>query len=209
MDGIGRGKRILDELSDRIIAITSGRTVIIALAGFLILGFLINSRPFGAAELMAITGGVGLLDMEILYTPDQAYAHLAAMGEAGRAFDLTHIVPLDMLLPFFYALSFSLVITWLLHRWLPEESRWYRLNIIPIIGGICDYLENIGIITMLLAWPAQLPDIARFTMAAGFFKFTFSALAFAIIFGAILGWAVHAVRGRCASAPVAGLQGKK
>ena len=28
----------------------------------------------------------------------------AAMGEAGRAFDLTHIVPLDLVFPFAYTL---------------------------------------------------------------------------------------------------------
>jgi hypothetical protein len=208
MDGIGRGKRIFGIISDRIIAITSGKVVIATLAVYVILIVLINGQPFGVAQLKEITGGVGILDLEVLYTPEQAYALLSAMGEAGRLFDLTHIVPLDLVFPFVYSLFDAVLITWLLHRWLPEESRWHRLNVIPIIGGICDYLENIGIITMLLAWPAQLPDIARFTMAAGFFKFTFSALAFAIIFVAILGWAVHAVRVRCASIPVPGLQGK-
>ncbi|NMB78220.1 MAG: hypothetical protein GYA23_03915 [Methanomicrobiales archaeon] len=193
--------KIIDIISDRIIAITSTRSVIAAIAGFLILAYLINSRPFGAAELMAITGGVGLLDMEFLYSPDQAYAHLAAMGEAGRAFDLTHIIPLDMLLPFFYAMAFSLLITWLLHGWLPAKSPWHRLNVVPLVGGLCDYLENIGILTMLLAWPAELPDIARFTMAAGFFKFTLSAVSFLIIFSALAGWIVSALRKRMGAKP--------
>ena len=197
MNGIGSGKKILDTVSDRIIAATSGKTILAALAGFFLFGFLVNSRPFGAAELMAITGGVGLLDMQVLYTPEQAYAHLAAMGEAGRAFDLTRIVPLDMFVPFFAALAFSLVITWLLHRWLPQKSRWHRLNVVPVIGGICDYLENIGIVVMLLAWPAALPDIARFTMTATVFKFALYALAFTIIFCALAGWVVTGIRARC------------
>lgn len=194
MESIESGKRILDAVSDRIIAITSGRTILAALAGFLTFGFLVNGRPFGIAQLKEMTGGVGILDMEVLYTPDQAYALLAAMGDAGRAFDLTRIVPLDMFVPFFYAITFSLSITWFLHRWLPAESRWHRLNVVPLIGGLCDYLENFGVITMLLAWPAMLPDIARFTMVAGLFKFTFSILAFAILAGALTGWAVSAVR---------------
>ena len=201
MSATGRGQKILDLVSDRIIAITTGPRALAALAGFFILGYLINSRPFGVAELQSITGGIGLLDMEFLYTPEQAYAHIAAMGEAGRAFDLTHIIPLDMILPLVYSLAYALVITWLLHRWLPAESPWHRLNVVPVIGGICDYLENLGIITMLLAWPQQLPDIARFTMAATVFKFAFSALAFAIIFGALIGWAVSGFRKRCRSSP--------
>ncbi len=35
--------------------------------------------------------------------PDQVYAVLSALGDAGRAFDLTHIVPLDLVFPFTYA----------------------------------------------------------------------------------------------------------
>lgn len=202
MKNIPSGQRIIDEVSDRIIAITSGRVILAALAGFLILGYLVNSRPFGIAQLKETTGGVGILDMEILYTHEQAYAQLAALGEAGREFYLTHIIPLDLLLPFFYAIAFSLIITWLLHRWLPVGSRWHRLNVVPLIGGFCDYMENSGVITMLVAWPAPLPDIARFTMVAGLFKFTFSVLAFAIIFGALIGWALSNVRKCSGSSPL-------
>ncbi len=202
----GRGERILDRVSDRITAITTGPRALAALIAFFILGYLINGRPFGIAELKSITGGIGILDMEFLYSPEQAYAHLAAMGEAGRSFELTHIIPLDLILPAVYALAYAFVITWLLHRWLPAESGWHRLNVVPLIGGICDYCENLGIIAMLLAWPAQLPDIALFVMIAGSCKFAASAFAFTIIFGALLGWAVSAAKARCRGSPGNGSQ---
>lgn len=199
----GSGKRILDMVSDRIIAITSGRTILAALAGFLVVAFLVNGRPFGIAQLKEISGGTGVLDMEILYTPDQAHAFLAAMGEAGRAFDLTHVIPIDLFVPFFYALFLSTFITWLLHRWLPVESGWHRLNVIPVAGAVFDYLENLGIIAMLLAWPARMPEIAQFTMASTLLKFSFSAAAFLIVAVAIAGWIVYAVRGRLCRSPAA------
>ena len=194
MNGIGSRKRILDEVSDRIIAITSRRTMLAAFLGLMVTGFLVNGRPFGIAELNAITGGIGVLDMAVLYTPDQAYALLAGMGEAGRAFYLTHITPLDMFVPFFYALFLSTAISWVLHKWLPAESRWHRLNLVPVAGGLCDYLENFGIIAMILAWPAPLPDIASFTMAATLLKFAFSALAGLILIGAFAGWVMNGLR---------------
>jgi hypothetical protein len=203
VDGIGSGKRILDEVSDRIIAITSRRTMLAALAGLLVTAFLVNGRPFGVAQLMEITGGVGILDMEVLYTPDQAYAFLAAMGEAGRAFDLTHIIPIDLFVPFFYALFLSTFITWLLHRWLPAGSRWHRLNVVPVAGAVFDYLENLGIIAMLLAWPARLTEIAQFVMASTLLKFSFSAAAFLIVAVAIAGWIVYAIRRRLCRSPAA------
>lgn len=194
MNGKGSGERILDLVSDRIIAMTSGRAVVFTLCLFLVLGYLVNARPFGIAELKVLTGGTGILDMEVLYTPDQAYGLLFAQGAAGRSFYLTHIVPLDLFLPICYALAFSLLITWLLRRWLPAGNPWHRLNVVPLIGGLCDYLENLGVISMLLAWPAQLPDIARFTMGAGLLKFSFSALTFVILLGAIFGWIITKIR---------------
>lgn len=190
MNGIRSGKKILDEVSDRIISIASGRTVLAALVGILVTGFLVNGRPFGIAELKSITGGVGILDMEILYTPQQAYAFLSAMGEAGRSFELTRIIPLDLLVPFFYALFLSTLITWILHRWLPAESGWHRLNVVPVIGALFDYLENLGIIAMLLAYPVEMYSIAQITMAATLLKFGFSVLAGAVVLGAVAGWII-------------------
>ena len=194
MDSIESGKRILDLVSDRIIRITSGRLVLAALAGYAFLLVLINGRPFGVEQLNDITGGTGILDLMVLYTPDQAYALFSAMGEAGRAFDLTRIVPLDLIFPFAYTLFDAIAITWLLHKWLPAGSKWHRLNVVPLVAGIADYCENFGIITMLLGWPAQLEDIARFTMAMGLIKFTFGVISVLILFGALAGWAVSFIR---------------
>ena len=202
MESIESGKRILDQVSDRIITISSGKLALAALAGYVVLLVLINGQPFGVGQLKEITGGTGILDLEVLYTPEQAYALFAAMGDAGRSFDLTHIVPLDLLFPFAYTLFDAVAITWLLHRWLPAGSRWHRLNVVPVVGGIADYLENLGIITMLVAWPAPLPAIARFTMVAGLVKFLSGALAFMIIFGALAGWFVSIARSRTGRSPV-------
>ena len=203
MEGIGSGKKILEAVSNGIAAITSWRTMLIALFGLLVTGFLVNGRPFGIAELESITGGVGVLDMEILYSPEQAYAFLAAMGEAGRTFDLTHIIPLDLFVPLFYALFLSTFITWLLHKWLPAESGWHRLNVIPVIGALFDYVENLGIIAMLLAWPVEMYSVAQITMAATLLKFGFSVLAGVIVLGALFGLAMTIVRRRYNRSPAA------
>ncbi len=202
MNGIGSGKKILDDLSDRIIALSSPRTILLSLVGLLITGFLVNGRPFGVAELQSINGGGGILDMEVFYTPEQAYTFLAAMGDAGRAFELTHIIPLDLLVPLFYGLFLSTFISWVLHRWLPEKSRWHRLNVIPVIGALFDYLENLGIVAMLLAWPMEMYSIAQITMASTLLKFGFSILAFVIVLGAIGGWVVTTVQRRNGKSPV-------
>ncbi len=202
MNDTGSGQKILNKVSKRIIAITSARMVLASFVGFLVTATLINSKPFGVEQLKDITGGVGLLDMELLYTPNQAYAHLTAMGEAGRTFDLTHIIPLDFVFPLMYMLFYAVTITWLLHKWLPEASQWHQLNVIPLVGGIADYLENFGIITMLIAWPDKLPDIAIFTMVADLVKFTCIILSVLIIIGALTGWVIRIFKGYSGRSPI-------
>ncbi|PKG32374.1 hypothetical protein, partial [Methanoregula sp.] len=184
-----------------LIARSSFRTIPFSRAGLLITGVLGNGRPFGIEELKSITGGVGILDMEVFYTPEQAYTFLAAMGDAGRAFELTHIIPIDLLVPLFYGLFLSTFISWLLHRWLPAASPWHRLNVIPVIGALFDYLENLGIIAMLLAWPLEMYSIAQITMAATLLKFGFSVLAGVVVLCAVAGWILLVLRQRCSGGP--------
>ncbi|MDD1685029.1 MAG: hypothetical protein LUQ19_03960 [Methanoregula sp.] len=163
---------------------------------WLILEILIMGRPFGIAQLREITGGPTILDMTFTTSPQQVYAVLDALGEAGRAFDLTRIVPLDLVFPFTYALFLSVAISWALARWLPQESPWTLLNLAPVIAATADYCENAGIVTLLLTYPARLDPVALCVSAMYVIKFAFSALSFAVLFAALAGWAVTAVKSR-------------
>ena len=157
---------------------------------------LINGKPFGIAQLQEITGGPTILDMTMTTDPDQVYAVLTALGEAGRAFDLTRIVPLDLVFPFTYALFLAVGISWGLSRWLPESSPWFLLNLAPVLAGAADYCENAGVIMMLLAYPARLDPVAVFTSAMYIVKFAFSTLSFTTLFVALAGWGVFALHAR-------------
>lgn len=150
---------------------------------------LINGRPFGIARLQEITGGPTILDMTLTTGPDSVYAVLGALGEAGRAFDLTHIVPLDLIFPFTYALFLALGISWALVRLLPEGSPWFLLNLAPVVAAAADYCENVGVITLLLTYPARLDPVAWFTSIMYIIKFTFSAVSFITLLAALAGCA--------------------
>ncbi|MDD1718398.1 MAG: hypothetical protein LUO88_04905, partial [Methanoregulaceae archaeon] len=121
---------------------------------------------------------------------------------AGRAFDLTHIVPLDLVFPFSYALFLSVAISWVLYRWLPKESPWIGLNLLPVIAGTADYFENAGVVTLLLTYPARLDPVALFTSAMYAVKFAFSTFSYLALFAALAGWAVVIQKGRFSRSPV-------
>jgi hypothetical protein len=151
---------------------------------------LINGKPFGIAQLQEITGGPTILDMTFTTGPDQVYAVLSALGDAGRAFDLTHIVPLDLVFPFTYCLFLALGISWALSRLVPGCSPLFLLNLAPVLAAAADYCENAGVITLLLAYPARLDTVAWSVSFMYSIKFFFSFVSFITLFTALAGCAV-------------------
>jgi hypothetical protein len=173
-------------LSRAICRISTGKMVAASLFLWLVFAALINGRPFGIAGLEEITGGATVPDMTFSTNPDQVYAVIDALGEAGRAFDLTRVIPLDLVFPFTYALFLSVAITWVLLRLLPLESPWMGVNLLPLIAATADYCENAGVIAMLLAYPARLDAVAMGMILMSGVKFTFLALSFGVLFIALL-----------------------
>jgi hypothetical protein len=168
----------------------TGKAVLASLGLWLIAATLINGKPFGLARLQEITGGPTILDMTFTTHPQQVYAVLDALGEAGRAFDLTHIVPLDLVFPFTYGLFLAIGISWALSRLVPEGSPWFLLNLAPVFAAAADYCENAGVITLLLTYPARLDPVAWFVSIMYSIKFFFSAVSFITLFAALAGCAV-------------------
>ncbi len=177
-------------LSGAIRRMATEKAVLASLGLWLIAAALINGKPFGIAQLREITGGATILDMTFTTGPESVYAVLSALGDAGRAFDLTHIVPLDLAFPFTYALFLSLGISWALTRLLPVGSPWFLLNLAPVFAAVADYCENAGVITLLLTYPARLDPVAWFVSIMYSIKFLFSAASFITLIAALAACAV-------------------
>ena len=125
---------------------------------FAIFFVLINFSPIGVASLLNITGGASILDFEFGFTYETAYYMLTALGEEGRAFYLTRILPLDFPFPFTVMLFGVGYIALLLKHIAPKKS-YSCLLILPVLFMVFDWIENIGIIVMLLNFP-NLPGWA-------------------------------------------------
>jgi hypothetical protein len=178
------------------------KTLLVSFVFWLVALTLINGKPFGLAQLQEITGGATILDMTFTMGPNQVYSVLDTLGEAGRAFDLTHIVPLDLVFPFTYGLFLALGISWAFSRLLPENSPWFLLNLAPVLAAAADYCENAGVITLLLMYPARLDPVAWFVSIMYSLKFLFSAISFITLFGALAGCAVMFLLRRTRRSPV-------
>ncbi|WKK74738.1 hypothetical protein QYS49_24030 [Marivirga salinae] len=103
---------------------------------------------------MHFSNGMNLLDMMPLgYNSDYINSLFEALGKEGQDAYLYYQLPLDMFYPLFYTISFSLLIAYFLKKIKQFNSAFFFLCLIPIIAGITDYFENIGIITMLSTYP--------------------------------------------------------
>jgi hypothetical protein len=105
-------------------------------------------------KTMEFSNGMKLLDMMPTgYDLNYVSELFTSLGENGRLTYLTNQIPVDMIYPLLFGLSYCLLLGYFLKKLNKLYSQYIYLCLIPIIAGIADYLENIGIITMLNNYP--------------------------------------------------------
>ena len=122
-------------------------------------------------KTMRFSKGMKLLDM-MPTGYDSIYINslFEALGEQGRSFYLYNQIPIDMVYPFLFAISYSLLLAFFLKKLNSMESIWFYLSLLPIVAGLADYLENFGIVNMLLSYPNQSEAVMKFTSVASLLK---------------------------------------
>jgi len=141
---------MLSSISVRFRAWAKGWVILSIIAAFVIL---IN-LPLADPGLISMS-----LDGQFAYTPEQAFSAVASFGDDGRA-QMIWIHLADFILITLYTLMFCLSISWLFQRGFKLDNRMQRLNLVPILGGFFDLMENIWIITLILSYPAQPTVVA-------------------------------------------------
>jgi len=100
------------------------------------------------------SNGLKLLDMKPAgYDLNYVRELFDSLSELGREIYLTNQIPLDMIYPLLFGLSYSLLLGYFLKKLKRLETPYIYLCLLPIIGGAADYIENIGIIIMLKSYP--------------------------------------------------------
>ena len=137
---------------------------------FAVFFVLINFSSIGVAGLLSITGGASILDFEFGFTYETAYYMLTALGEEGRTFYLTRLLPLDFPFPFTVMLFGVGYMALLLKHIAPKRPYKYLL-ILPVLFMVFDWIENIGIIIMLLNFPNLPVWAALLASISGMLKY--------------------------------------
>jgi len=114
-------------------------------------------------KTMEFSNGMQLLDMMPTgYDLNYVNELFTSLGEIGRSTYITNQIPVDMIYPLLFGLSYCLLLGYFLKKLNKLNSNYIYLCVIPINAGIADYLENIGIIIMLKNYP-ELKETAVYT----------------------------------------------
>src|SRR6056297_2595582 len=105
-------------------------------------------------KTMEYSNGMNLLDMMPMgYDFNYVNALFNSLGDIGRATYLTNQIPVDMIYPLLFGLTYCFLLAYFLKKLNKLRTPFSYLCLLPVIAGISDYLENIGIITMLKSYP--------------------------------------------------------
>ena len=130
-------------------------------------------------RLGLLAGGLQPFD---LMPRGYGFAHardfLSAIGSEGRRFYLTRQIPLDLVYPAMFMISYCSIWLWLQEK-TGSKSRLAGFFVaLPVIAAVTDYLENTLIVAMLVKFPAlseamvafaSLATITKSVATAGYF----------------------------------------
>lgn len=109
-------------------------------------------------KTMGYANDMKLLDMMPTgYDFEYVNKLFTALGREGRDVYLTVQLPVDIFYPLLFGITYTLILAYFLNKLKKLSSPYVFLCLLPILAGVSDYLENIGIITML----NRFPDISR------------------------------------------------
>ncbi len=105
-------------------------------------------------KVMKYSNGMKLFDMmptgyDVSYTKTL----LETLGTQGRDVYLYSQIPVDMFYPFLFGITYCLLIASFLDKLKQIDKPILYLSLFPVFAGLFDYLENIGIMTMLHSYP--------------------------------------------------------
>jgi len=111
------------------------------------------------------------------YSLDYARDLLKAIGEEGRHKYLSQQLPIDLIYPGLFAVTYTLMLAWIVSK-LSLGSSWLHYALyVPAFAGLFDYIENFGIYLMIVNYPDLNHGVVLFSSI-----FTISKSVMTIVF---------------------------
>ena len=120
------------------------------------------------------------------YSYEYAVSLLEALGVEGRNVYLNLQLPMDFIYPGLFAISYSLLLTWIFGKGYAVDSKIFYFTVIPFFAGFFDYLENIGIIQMIKSYPNVPHELVNVSSTFTILKSVFTTIFFILLFVGII-----------------------
>jgi hypothetical protein len=190
---------MLNKYISKTIQEASWRKAVLLTAVFATFFAMINYSAIGVAGLLRITGGANILDFEFGFSYDKALDMLTALGPDGRAFYLTRLLPKDFPFPVSYMLFFTSILALLLKHTAAAANASLRYALlIPVAAMLSDWIENVGIIAMLIGFPDLPRWAAALASISGMAKYVCTAGSALAIGALVITFVIALVAGRAA-----------
>ncbi len=151
---MNEGSKVLGKrISDWLRRASVGWVALLALLVFLLFSGLV--LPQQAAKTEQETGGSASPDTSFFYTPSDLYQMAESYGEVGRQAYIRARFTFDLIWPLVYAFFLTTAISWTFGRAFSSNSRWQGANLVPLLGTIFDYLENVSTSLVMFRYPDQ------------------------------------------------------
>ncbi len=148
-------------------------------------------------HVMGFSDGMKLLDL-LPFGYDTEYVRLLleTLGQEGRHAYLYRQIPLDLIYPGLFAISYSRMMAYFLHKMGRLNGLLFNLCLLPFLVGIADYLENFGIIAMLLRYPTVSAGLVKITSVFSVVKSMTSTVFFVALIIVMTIFAIRLIRSK-------------
>ena len=147
-------------------------------------------------RVMEFSNGLKLLDM-MPFGYDATYIRTLfdTLGEEGRQRYLYNQIPVDMIYPGLFGITYCLLIAYFLNKINKLKGFFFYLCFIPLIAGFADYLENYGIIYLLNDYPNLSENVMWATNLFSIVKSATTSIFFILIIVLLFLLAIQRFRG--------------
>jgi hypothetical protein len=171
----------------RLFTLATGRLVLLALGVYLVFAVLFFSvGPY--PRLSAMTGDRGILDERPGYTAAEAHALLEQLGETGRA-DYRLFLMIDLLNAVLLGTTLTLILVYVIRELFGPRPALLIVCLLPLLLAIGDLGENLTLLMLLDAYPAESSSLASVASVMTLIKVAgMPAILLALVGLAAVGW---------------------
>ena len=175
---------ILQRVSDWLRRVSTGWVALSALVVFILFAALVLPGQSATAEQVA--GDAGSPDTSFYYSAKELYQMAEAYGAEGRSAYIRARFTFDLVWPLIYTAFLVTAIGWVFGKAFRSDSRWQLANLLPLLGALFDYLENLSTSLVMGRYPDQATVAAALAPLFTSRKWIFHAGSFILLLAGIV-----------------------